>query len=159
MTTVARRVEVPTADDMRRLGESVGRACEPGDVVLLIGDLGAGKTTFAQGVASGLGIGDPVTSPTFVIARSHRHPAGGPDLVHVDAYRLGGGMELDDLDLESDLSTSVVVVEWGEGIAERLSDARLEIRITRPDDDSDEVRYVELVPLGDRWAHGVGSLT
>lgn len=156
--TAALGLQVPTADDMRRLGESIGRVCGPGDVVLLIGDLGAGKTTLAQGIAAGLGVEDPITSPTFVIARSHRHPSGGPDFVHVDAYRLAGGTELDDLDLESDLTTSVVVVEWGEGIAERLSDARLDVRITRPDDETDEVRQVELVPTGDRWRRVVGEL-
>ena len=103
---------------------------------MLDGPLGAGKTTFVQGLALGLGVTAPVTSPTFVLARHQRpDPAGprpdGPDLVHVDAYRLAGALELDDLDLDSDLDRAVVVVEWGEGLAERLSPSRVEVRLDR----------------------------
>jgi tRNA threonylcarbamoyladenosine biosynthesis protein TsaE len=98
--------------------------------VLLIGELGAGKTTLTQGIARGLGITDAVTSPTFVIARVHTS-AGGPDLVHVDAYRLGSIAEVDDLDLDTSLTGSVTVVEWGEGKVEHLSEERVEVRIER----------------------------
>jgi tRNA threonylcarbamoyladenosine biosynthesis protein TsaE len=147
-----RRVVVPTAEAMRDLGSDVGRACAGGDVILLSGELGAGKTTFTQGVARGLGIREAVTSPTFVIARTHQNPADGPDLVHVDAYRLGSAVELDDLDLDADLATSVVVVEWGGGLAERLSAGRLDVDIMRSDDESDEARVVILRPHETRWA-------
>jgi tRNA threonylcarbamoyladenosine biosynthesis protein TsaE len=120
----------------RLLAERLGRLLDGGDVVVLAGALGAGKTTFVQGLARGLGVRGAVTSPTFVLAREQRSDPdgprpGGPDLVHVDAYRLAGALELDDLDLDSDLDRSVVVVEWGEGLAERLSPRRVEVRIDR----------------------------
>ena len=102
--------------------------------MLLVGDLGAGKTTFTQGLGAGLGVRGPVTSPTFVIARVHPCEVDGPALVHVDAYRLGGIEELDDLDLDASLDEAVTVVEWGEGIAEGLADSRLEVRIARASD-------------------------
>ena len=111
---------VADADAMRALGAQVALSCRAGDVVVLTGPLGAGKTTFTQGLAVGLEVSGAVTSPTFVIARVHRSTVGGPDLVHVDAYRLGGLAELDDLDLDASLEESVTVVEWGEGLAERL---------------------------------------
>jgi tRNA threonylcarbamoyladenosine biosynthesis protein TsaE len=136
---------------MRALGAAVGASCAGGDVLLLTGDLGAGKTTFTQGLARGLGIDERVTSPTFVIARAHPHPTSGLDLVHVDAYRLGSVVELDDLDLDADLATSVVVVEWGGGLAERLSAERVDIHITRSDDEADETRAVALSSHGGRW--------
>lgn len=106
-------VAVADAPAMKMLGASVAKACRPGDVVLLGGPLGAGKTTFTQGFALGLEVVGPVTSPTFVIARVHRSAGHGPDLVHVDAYRLGGFAELDDLDLDASLAESVTVIEWG----------------------------------------------
>ncbi|MGJ7440138.1 tRNA (adenosine(37)-N6)-threonylcarbamoyltransferase complex ATPase subunit type 1 TsaE [Aquipuribacter sp. MA13-6] len=120
----------------RALGRALGARLDGGDVVVLSGSLGAGKTTFVQGLALGLGVTSPVTSPTFVLAREQRpDPSGprpdGPHLVHVDAYRLAGAPELDDLDLDSDLARSVVVVEWGEGLAERLSPRRVEVAIDR----------------------------
>jgi len=120
-------------------------------VIVLMGELGAGKTTFTQGLARGLGITEPVTSPTFVISRVHPHPTGGVSLVHVDAYRVGSAAELDDLDLEADLSTSVVVVEWGRGLAEDLSPEGLDVAITRSDSDDDERRTLELAGRGPRW--------
>jgi len=120
-------------------------------VVVLSGELGAGKTTFTQGLARGLGIEDTVTSPTFVIARTHVNPAGAPDLVHVDAYRIGSGLELDDLDLEADLERSVVVVEWGAGLADRLSASRLGVAIERGQCEDDDVRLVTLTAHGARW--------
>ena len=102
-----------------------------GDLVVLTGGLGAGKTTLTQGIAEGLGVRGPITSPTFVIARVHPSLVGGPALVHVDAYRLGGFAELDDLDLDTSLEESVTVVEWGHGLAEDLSDDRLEVHPRR----------------------------
>lgn len=151
MTPPARQLVVPTADDMRVLGAALGERCSGGDVIVLTGDLGAGKTTFTQGLARGLGIVEPVTSPTFVIARVHEHPAGGSALIHVDAYRLGSTVELDDLDLEADLAGSVVVVEWGGGIAEGLSESRMDVAILRTDSAEDESRIVRLTPHGDQW--------
>lgn len=135
-TPAAVRVLCRSAEETRALARRLGQRLHGGDVVVLTGDLGAGKTTFVQGLALGLGVTQPVTSPTFVLARHQRaDPSGprpgGPDLVHVDAYRLDGALELDDLDLDSDLDRSVVVVEWGRGLAERLSPRRVEVRIER----------------------------
>lgn len=131
------RRPVPTTHDahdalaMRQLGERVAHSLGPGDLVVLAGELGAGKTTFTQGLGVGLHVRGDVTSPTFVIARVHPSLIGGPDLVHVDAYRLGGIEELDDLDLDTSLDDAVTVVEWGAGLAETLSDSRLEVTIAR----------------------------
>ena len=140
---------VTTTDDMRELGRRLATELRAGDLVVLTGDLGAGKTTLVQGIGAGLGVGTPVVSPTFVIARVHRD--GRVPLVHVDAYRLGSVEEIDDLDLDADLEASVTVVEWGEGLAERLAADRLEVRITRSDDEDDETRVVRLVAVGRRW--------
>lgn len=123
--------DVEDADDMRALGERLGRSVHAGDVVVLTGELGAGKTTLTQGLGLGLGVRGGVTSPTFVIARVHPSLVGGPDLVHVDAYRLGGIDELDDLDLDTSLDDAVTVVEWGAGLVEGLAESRLEVTITR----------------------------
>lgn len=153
---VPRTFEVPSADAMRRLGERVASVVGAGDVLVLSGELGAGKTTFAQGLGAGLGVRGAVTSPTFVIARVHPSLSGGPALVHVDAYRLGGRAELDDLDLDTDLAEAVTVVEWGAGMAEGLADSWLEVRIARAtatmevDPDADP-RMVEVDPVGLRW--------
>lgn len=151
-----RRLAVPTADDMRALARRLADVLVAGDVVILSGDLGAGKTTFTQGLGAALQVRGDITSPTFVIARVHPSLAGGPDLVHVDAYRLGGAAELDDLDLDTDLDRAVTVVEWGEGLAEDLADSPLEIRITRAVGDATtgedhDPRTVEIDPLGRRW--------
>lgn len=154
---IARTLAVPGAEDMRDVGAAIGAACSGGDVVVLSGDLGAGKTTFTQGLARGLGIDERVTSPTFVISRVHANPTGGPSLVHVDAYRMGSALELDDLDLDADLATSVVVVEWGAGLAERLAEDRLEVVITRSDDESDELRVVQVTPCGGRWQDAIAG--
>jgi tRNA threonylcarbamoyladenosine biosynthesis protein TsaE len=151
VTSTALTIVVPTADAMRELGAAVGRACGGGDVLILSGDVGAGKTTFTQGLASGIGIDEAVTSPTFVISREHPNPQGGPGLVHVDAYRLGSSLELDDLDLVADLEHSVVVVEWGGGLAEGLADAWVELVLSRSDDEDDETRVVTITPHGSRW--------
>jgi tRNA threonylcarbamoyladenosine biosynthesis protein TsaE len=131
---------VPAAEEMRELGRRLASVLTAGDLVILSGGLGAGKTTLTQGIGDGLGVRGPITSPTFVIARVHpplaaqagRNAAAGPRpaLVHADAYRLGSVLELDDLDLDTDTASSVTVVEWGEGLAEGLSADRLEITIT-----------------------------
>ena len=138
---------VPTDEAMRDLGRRLAGLLRAGDLVLLSGPLGAGKTTLTQGLGDGLTVRGPITSPTFVIARVHPSLTGGPSLVHADAYRLGGLDELDDLDL--DLQDAVTVVEWGGGIAEGLSEDRLEIVIER---EETEERTVALTGVGPRWA-------
>src|ERR1700735_3766066 len=114
---------------MAELGGRLARLRAAGGVVVLSGPLGAGKTTLVQGIGGGLNVRGPVTSPTFVIARVHPSLAGGPDLVHADAYRLGSRAEVDDLDLDADLATSVTVVEWGEGLVEALAGSYLAVGI------------------------------
>ena len=171
---------VPAAAGMRELGRRLASVLKPGDLVILSGGLGAGKTTLTQWIGDGLGVRGPITSPTFVIARVHPplaagdYAAGrGPALVHADAYRLGSVLELDDLDLDTDTASSVTVVEWGEGLAEGLSADRLEITITplaagqarTPDGDgsdldadwnadgalADQPRTVRIAAVGQRW--------
>ena len=142
----AGRVVLSTIDDTQELGRALGGLLREGDLVVLTGDLGAGKTTLTQGIAEGLGVRGPITSPTFVIARVHPSLVDGPALVHVDAYRLGSALELDDLDLDADLDESVTVVEWGAGLAEQLSESRLELTIV-----GDDVRTARLVGVGERW--------
>jgi len=149
-----RTYDAPDADAMRRLGVALAATLRAGDVVVLTGALGAGKTTFTQGLGAGLGVRGDVTSPTFVISRVHPSLTDGPPLVHVDAYRLGGVAELDDLDLDTSLDDAVTVVEWGEGIAEGLADDRVEVRIDRAvgglATDLDP-RRVRIAPVGRRW--------
>ena len=142
-------VQVDTREQMHALGAHVAAQLLPGDLIVLVGDLGAGKTTFVQGLGKGLGVADPVTSPTFVIARAHKAPV--LPLVHVAAYRLGSNVELDELDLDADLETSVTVVEWGEGKVEQLADNRLVITILRSDED-DDIRQVSFAGVGNRWS-------
>ncbi len=139
---------VRTADDMRALGHRLADLLTAGDLLLLVGTLGAGKTTLTQGIAAGLAVPGPVLSPTFVLARLHR--GGRLPLLHVDAYRLGGLAEIEDLDLDADVAESVTVVEWGEGRAEQLAESRLEVRIERVDEGGD-ARIVTLLPVGPRW--------
>lgn len=148
--------DVPDADAMRALGESLADQFQPGDLVVLSGELGAGKTTFTQGIGTGLRVRGAVTSPTFVIAREHPSLDSGPSLVHVDAYRLSGIDELDQLDLDTALEEAVTVVEWGEGLAAGLAESRLEIRIIRAlahqDEHADlDPRRVLMTPIGPRW--------
>ncbi len=158
-----------TADQMRDLGRRLARMLKAGDLVVLSGPLGAGKTTLAQGIGAGLGVRGPVTSPTFVIARVHPNLGTGPDLVHADAYRLGSRAEVDDLDLDADLATSVTVVEWGEGLVEELAPDFLQVGIQPavPDSgpgtpplasqaaglaaDLELPRTVQVRGFGDRW--------
>jgi tRNA threonylcarbamoyladenosine biosynthesis protein TsaE len=170
---------VATAAGMRELGRRLAEVLRAGDLVLLSGDLGAGKTTLTQGIGAGLGVRGPVTSPTFVIARVHPPvvtvgrglAATGPALLHADAYRLGSALELDDLDLDTEIADSVTVVEWGEGLAEGLAADRLEITISRePEttarpgdlaaaeaaavaaaDAADAPRTVRIWGIGERW--------
>ncbi|MDO5676105.1 MAG: tRNA (adenosine(37)-N6)-threonylcarbamoyltransferase complex ATPase subunit type 1 TsaE [Propionibacteriaceae bacterium] len=149
-------VDVPTADDMHALGARLARLLRKGDVIVATGDLGAGKTTLTQGIGLGLGVDGPIISPTFVISRVHPHPGDGPALVHVDAYRLGGATELADIDLDASLSEAVTIVEWGSGLAEWLSDSRLEIDIVRGLE-TDE-RTVYLTGIGPRWAGALDAL-
>ncbi|WUV18101.1 tRNA (adenosine(37)-N6)-threonylcarbamoyltransferase complex ATPase subunit type 1 TsaE [Streptomyces sp. NBC_01485] len=150
---------------MGELGRRLAKLVRAGDLVMLSGELGAGKTTLTRGLGEGLGIRGAVTSPTFVIARVHPSLGDGPPLVHVDAYRLGGGLdEMEDLDLDVSLSDSVIVVEWGEGKVEELTDDRLQVRIHRTvgtvsspgtppgATETDEVRHVTVTGLGERWA-------
>jgi tRNA threonylcarbamoyladenosine biosynthesis protein TsaE len=136
---------IPADTDMRALGERLASELRAGDLLILSGPLGAGKTTLVQGIGTGLGVRGAVTSPTFVIARVH--PGPRVPLIHVDAYRLGSVTEVDDLDL--DTANSVTVVEWGAGLAEVLADDRLEISIS-PDLDSQR-RTVRITGFGTRW--------
>jgi tRNA threonylcarbamoyladenosine biosynthesis protein TsaE len=161
--------EVPTPGEMQALAGRLAPLLRGGDLLVLSGDLGAGKTTFTQGLGEALGVRGPITSPTFVLARTHPSLVEGPPLVHVDAYRLGGLGEIDDLDLDSTTDASVTVVEWGDGMAEQLSDSwlhlRIEVRGPRPIDplgtphdgdlgetaDDHDPRVVTIKPHGPRW--------
>lgn len=163
VTTVAEvTVELADAGATRAYGAALAALLRAGDLVVLTGDLGAGKTTLTQGVGTGLGVRGAVASPTFVIARVHPPLADGPALVHVDAYRLGSLDEVDALDLDTSLDESVTVVEWGEGLVESLADDRLEVALRRPrgaeatgTDDPDDAgagtRTVTVRARGDRW--------
>ena len=142
-------VTVPTAADMLSLGAQLAVLTRAGDMLVLSGDLGAGKTTLTQGLGAGLGVATPVVSPTFVLSRIHRSATGHPGLVHVDAYRLGGADELADLDLEASAADAVTVVEWGRGLVESGWPDRLEIEIVRHDG---EGRSVLFRPVGRRWS-------
>ena len=149
-------IKVPTSADMVRLGERLAQLLEPGDVIIAGGDLGAGKTTLTQGIGRGLGSEGPIISPTFVLSRIHPSAIGRPTLMHVDAYRLSTSYELDDLDLDAAVAESITVVEWGLGIAEGLSEDRLEIDVwTSPADVSavgdDSERLVTVRGVGARW--------
>jgi tRNA threonylcarbamoyladenosine biosynthesis protein TsaE len=141
-------VTVPGADAMRTLGRRLAGLLRAGDLVILSGALGAGKTTLVQGIGEGLGVRGPVTSPTFVIARVHPSMTDGPDLVHADAYRLAGPAEVDDLDLDATVDSSVTVIEWGGGLAEGLAADRLEVAITQ----AGQGRAVRVTGHGERWA-------
>ena len=152
----ARTLDLEQESDAVEFGRRLGTRLRSGDLVLLDGPLGAGKTVVARGVADGMGVRGPVTSPTFVIARVHR-PAGGsgPAMVHADAYRLTSLEEIDDLDLDTDLTDAAVVVEWGEGAVERLAEEYLVVRLRRR---ADDVREVVVEPHGPRWDAVVDGL-
>jgi tRNA threonylcarbamoyladenosine biosynthesis protein TsaE len=143
---VKREHVLPAPADTRALGTALAEMLQPGDLIVLVGPLGAGKTALTQGLGEGLGVSEPVTSPTFVIARVHR--GGRLPLVHVDAYRLGSVADVDDLDLDASTEASVTVVEWGQGLVEQLADEHLEVRLDRRDDD---VRTAVLLPHGVSW--------
>lgn len=147
-------VDVPTGEQMQDLGRRLAGLLRAGDVVVASGDLGAGKTTLTQGIGAGLDVDGPVISPTFVLSRVHHSRGQGPDLVHVDAYRLGSEAELFDLDLDQTLPDAVTLVEWGAGLAEGLSNSVLQIDIRRSLDPEDETRTIYLQGTGERW-HGV----
>ena len=169
-TSEAVTLELPDADSTRALGAALDRQLRAGDLVILTGDLGAGKTTLTQGIGATLHVRGQVASPTFIVAREHpplprEDGTRGPGLVHVDAYRLGGLSELDALDLDSSLGDSVTVVEWGRGLAEALADDRLEIDLERPrgapsfdpgvaaeEDPEAGTRKVTIRAVGPRWA-------
>jgi tRNA threonylcarbamoyladenosine biosynthesis protein TsaE len=143
-------VKLATVEDTQEFGRRLAGILRPGDLVVLSGPLGAGKTALVQGIGAGLEVQGPITSPTFVIARVHR---GRVPLVHADAYRLGDRpdprAEIDDLDLDASADDAVTVVEWGAGLVERLNDEYLQVRIDRLDDDT---RVIELVAHGGDWA-------
>lgn len=150
---------ITTAEQMHQLGGELAELLRPGDLILASGELGAGKTTLAQGIGAGLQVQGPIISPTFVLSRVH--PAAEPDrpdFVHVDAYRLADGAELADIDLDASLPVSITLVEWGTGKAEWLSDDRLELTIERSPDPSDDTRTVVLVGLGQRWENALEPL-
>jgi tRNA threonylcarbamoyladenosine biosynthesis protein TsaE len=156
---------------MRALGRRLAPMLRAGDLIVLNGQLGAGKTTLVRGIGEGLNVRGPVTSPTFVIARVHPALGGGPALVHVDAYRLSSPAEVDDLDLDADLERSVTVVEWGGGLVEGLAASWLDVTIVMPalgpatgqvatgePDPGDEPRTVLLTGRGERWAAAAESV-
>ncbi|MDP3972844.1 MAG: tRNA (adenosine(37)-N6)-threonylcarbamoyltransferase complex ATPase subunit type 1 TsaE [Candidatus Nanopelagicales bacterium] len=156
------RLRSPTADVTVAIGRVIGSGLRAGDLVVLDGGLGAGKTTMTRGIATGMGVSGPVSSPTFVIARTHEPGldggGGGGDgagvgLIHVDAYRLGSSADLDDLDLESEMETGAMVAEWGVGRVEQFADSMLLVRIEPVDgEDSEELRTVEIRGTGSRWS-------
>jgi tRNA threonylcarbamoyl adenosine modification protein YjeE len=146
--------DLPTAEDTRALGVRVGELARAGDLVVLRGPLGAGKTVLVQGIGAGLGVPGPVNSPTFVISRVHR--GGRLPLVHADAYRLGSAAEVDDLDLDADVAESITAVEWGDGLVEQLAEDHLAIELRRAIDH--DRRTAVLTAVGESWADRLESL-
>lgn len=158
---------VASAEELKSAAACLGSRLSAGDLLVLSGELGAGKTTFTQGLGRGLGVRAGIISPTFVLVRNHPSLSGGPGLVHVDAYRLDTDAEIDDLDLEHTLEESVTVVEWGAGRVEHLAESRLHVTLVRPavvvvaggvqpatagDHDDDEPRRIRIDAYGPRWA-------
>lgn len=167
--------DVGSAAELQALAAGLAGHLRAGDLLILSGELGAGKTTFTQGLGRGLAVEDRIISPTFVLVRQHRSRDRRPGLVHVDAYRLESAAAVDDLDLEATLDANITVIEWGAGRVEHLAASRLHVEITRPlggagpegsgagpatdfDDDEDEVRTVTLSGAGPRWAGGPPAL-
>lgn len=140
---------IETTEEMMSLGESISQVLTAGDLVLLIGPLGAGKTTLTRGVGKGLKAIGNVSSPTFVIARTHKRENSDTPLVHVDAYRLGSPSELDDLDIP--FSEAIVLVEWGKGLTDGIADNWLEIEIARDTTGVSETRTIQITGFGPRW--------
>ncbi len=142
-------LQVRDADEMHALGIRIGKQLRAGDLVVLVGPLGAGKTTLTRGVGEALGAIGNVSSPTFVIARTHKRENGAAPMVHVDAYRLGSADELDDLDI--DFPNSIVLVEWGKGMLDGISENLLEVEIARDHTGESETREVTITGSGERW--------
>ena len=149
MSKVLAKFEIKTPEEMNEFGLKVSKVLQAGDLVILTGPLGAGKTTFTRGVGEGLRAIGNVSSPTFVIARTHKCADSEIPLVHVDAYRLGSVNEFDDLDI--DVDNSIVLVEWGRGFAEDLSETWLDVEIERDHTGESDVRTVMLTGVGNRW--------
>lgn len=142
--------DLDTAEELRSFGQALAVLLRAGDLLILSGPLGAGKTTLAQGIGAGLGVRGPITSPTFVIAREHPSLGAGPALVHVDAYRLASLAELDDMDLDAGMDAAVTLVEWGDGMAEDLAESHLHIALAV--DPATERRTLRVRGIGARWA-------
>ena len=140
-------VRTETADETRAVGASLAHLLKAGDMVILVGDLGAGKTTLVQGLGAALGVRGRVTSPTYIVSRVHRSQEAGPDLIHVDAYRVEDDLDMETVDLEASLEDSVTGVEWGQGKADRLSADRFELTLQFDGEDED-ARKISLVALG-----------
>ncbi len=145
-------LDTADADGTREVGRRLAKLTRAGDLVVLVGELGAGKTTLTQGIGAGLEVRGDVTSPTYVISRVHQPRGDGPFLLHVDAYRIGAGAELEDLDLDAFVEEAVTVVEWGEGVAETLADHRLVVRLSRGrGNEAGGTRRITVTPVGARW--------
>ncbi len=155
MVTATRALTLPTLEHTLAFGRALGAVLQPADLVILSGSLGAGKTALTKGIGAGMGVSGTITSPTFVLARVHPAVNGGVPLVHVDAYRLAGSVELDDLDLDTDLTAAAVVIEWGEGVAEQLSEQRLVVELERLPDDT---REATMIAVGGTWATRIAAL-
>ena len=151
MSKTLAKLQISTAEEMNEFGIKLASILKAGDLVILTGPLGAGKTTFTRGVGEGLKAIGNVSSPTFVIARTHKREASDTPLVHVDAYRLSSVHEFDDLDV--DVEKSIVLVEWGRGFAEELADSWLDIEIERDHTGESDVREVTLIAHGERWVN------
>lgn len=164
-TALEASISVSNVAETQGFAQRLGGLLQAGDLLVLTGELGAGKTTFTQGLGLGLKVREGIISPTFVLSRIHPSISNGPDLVHVDAYRLESAAELDDLDLEASMATSVTVVEWGKGKVEQLSDSRLEVTLLRAgsadigeelifdfhEGEDEEPRAIGLTAYGPRW--------
>ena len=157
-------VQTETAKKTQAVAKALAEHLNAGDVLVLDGALGAGKTTFTQGLGEALNVRGPVASPTFVIAREHPNLGDGPDLVHVDAYRLDGEFDIDDLDLDADIDHAITVVEWGRDRVEQLSDSHLLIELIRhegagaeTDEDGNEERHIRFTGTGPRWTEAAAA--